>query len=372
MKQIILEIPYTQMVELDASQLVEKIRKVIEEQAAVDNSWSGCLDFLSSLYMTRDALLKNLNPQMKTLLENIPIITYPSLEKTAQIVKPLSEKGYYIVLDTDFYLNYWRFIILNMCEEISESKFYQILHILYNTALGTNYQYPSIEEMKAESNEGSKHAFFRATYFILAHEFSHFLLGHLDQGTRFVTRNLGFTSQKVYFADQKSELEADKQAIDLLHEIYKGHEEALLDVLTSCTLLFTFLEAINFIIHCLNEIKSTTFDLYNTGESHLNFIGEIIESYVTFHYNTEESHPKPMYRLKILEEYINSLIPKHIFRTLSKRINVVNRELEEIKQMYTGSNMRTILELDTELIYDLQRVSDRLQLNEKKILWKNL
>lgn len=313
MEKLVLECTTEQLMELTAIQLVNKLEESMRKNSIKHPSLAGSLSLLDGLNVTKKALMKMLCQATKAKIEDIPIITYPSLKKTAWIAKPPSNKGYYIFFDSVFYINYGDFMGLNI-GAFTKSRMKGCLKLLLSTALGSDVWNPNPNDpdnpFTAEREDkreqiGLAHVFLRASYFIIAHELSHFLLGHLDSEEKLVSENLGYNSQKVYSASQIDEFAADIKAINLLNEAYKGHEEALLDVLLSCTFLFVYIDLITFAVECSHKCHAKT------------------------NYSDLKTHPKPLDRLDRIEGYIKSITPKHIWKTYAKSTMVEANMLKE-------------------------------------------
>jgi len=316
-----IEIPYNQLRDLDAIHFVEKIEKALREQTAKDKSWEFTLYFLESLRKASESLVQKMSPRTKATLENVPIITYPSQEINAWIAKPFSEKGCYIFFDSDLYRNLLYFIVLNL-GRTSDLNWEHIFELLMNSAFGLNFPLPRSDEKTALFDDiGEQHTFLRMVYFILAHEYSHFLLGHLENDANFVARDLGLSQQKVYSSNQEAEFEADKKAIKVLHEVYTGHEEALFNVLIACAMFFTYIDAVKFLVDYIIQSKG--------GMSFL----------------SSETHPRPMDRLKKIEEQVKSIMPEHIWKARSRDITLTIKSIETLKKRYTSQDAKGVLKM---------------------------
>ena len=316
-----IEIPYNHLRDLSAIHFVEKIEKTLKEQVAKDKTWEYILFFSESVKTASRALLQMLNARTRAALENIPIIMYPSQELNAWIAKPFSGKGHYIFLDSDLYRNLAYFIDLNI-GRTSDSDWVGIFNLFMNSAFKLNIPLPKPDEKTPLfKSEGGQYTFVRMVYFILAHEYSHFLLGHFENDANFVLRNLGLSQQKVYSSDQEAEFEADKKAIKLLLEAFPGHEEALFNVVVGCAMFFTYIDAVEFLVDYVNTKKGS---IAPPGS---------------------ESHPRAIDRLKRIEEQVKSIVPKRIWKARAMDISINMNTIEVLERRYTSQHAKGYLKM---------------------------
>ena len=314
-----LKVTPDQALKIDAAQFVYEIEKALGTEASKDDTWTSVLLFLKSMRQASSILLDKLRHSTKERLGGIPIITYPSGEFNAWIAKPPSEKGLYIYFDTRFYRNLVYFLDLNFASDFGQDEVWKrVFILLMDSAFGLGY--PREDAVCLPEHVGAQHTHVRLIFFILAHEYSHFLLGHLANTGSFINRDLKFSDQSVYSSSQKEELEADKKAIDLLKEAYLGQEAALFNILLGCATFFTYVNAVKFLVDYTMRLKGNRPD------------------------DTLARHPGPMDRLKRIEKHIKHIMPKHVWIERANDIRITMNDLAVLKKRYASKHAKSYLQ----------------------------
>jgi len=326
--------PFELIKDLDAEQFVLKWEEHMKEQVFPETI---NLPFINPLYDTETfrqvskSFLKRLHPQTQSKIEHIPVTLYRATNKGACIAKPPSGKGEYIFLDYDTYLNLLFFIVLNLSD--IKGRFETCLSMAMHTAYGLDHIFlPRMIDFLKEHpepflNEDIIEIFLVSMNFILAHEYSHFLLGHLQNTTNYTYQNSGLFDQWIHNPSQLHELEADDNAIKLLQEIYKGKEESLLNVWYATIFLFSYFDIVDYFIK--NKIRKAGI-IYNLQI---------------------KTHPSTIKRLARIESKLRSVIPPHIWNSSNEGIPfkaVFEQAPIIIRGYYTSSHIREMIEFMAE------------------------